>query len=119
MIESGWKRGFVAVLIGTVLGIGGLAGQPAAQAAPSDGVYSEGGYSEGGYEGYGEGRGCRDCFSERRPCEAPAERRCGDCYDRQQQPRCGDCYERQQQPRCGDCYERQSLEEQAYDEEYQ
>jgi hypothetical protein len=127
MSRSGWKHGFVAVLIGIVLGAGGLAGQPAAQAAPSSGVNSEGGYSEG--------HGCRDCFSERPPCAERAERRCGDCYDRQ--PRCGDCYDRQprcgdcaerrsrcgdcydRQPRCSDCYERQELEEQADYDDYE
>ena len=34
MIRSGWKHGFVAVSIGIVLGLGGLAGQAPAQAAP-------------------------------------------------------------------------------------
>lgn len=127
MIGSGSKRWFIAVLIGIVLGIGGLAGQPAAQAAAA------GPSSEGGYEAYG---GCPDCYDdERQPCgqggrcddrrdrpagcrncsqgNGPCEYRpaepppCGNCNARQ--PRCGgDCYDRQPRPRCGgDCYDRQ------------
>ena len=96
MIRSGWKHGFVAVLIGTVLGLGGLAGQPPAQAAPGSGVNSEGGYSER--------RPCGDCYDRERACDdrRDAPRRCPDCYNRQ--PRCSDCASEDRRPcdRCAD-----------------
>jgi hypothetical protein len=96
MIRSGGKHGFVAVLIGIVLGLGGVAGQPAAQAAPGSGVSSEGGYYEG--------RPCGDCYDRERACDdrREAPRRCPDCYDRQ--PRCGDCARDDRRPcdRCAD-----------------
>ena len=92
MIRSGWKHGFVAVSIGIVLGLGGLAGQAPVQASPGSGVNSEGSYSER--------RPCGDCYDRDRD-RACDDRRggCPDCYyDRQ--ARCGDC---DRQPRCGDC----------------
>jgi hypothetical protein len=96
MNRSGWKHGCVAVLIGIVLGLGGLAGQPSAQAAAGSGVSSE---------GYSERRPCGDCY-ERDRDRACDDRRggCPGCYyDRQ--PRCGDCAREDRRP-CDRCEDR-------------
>jgi hypothetical protein len=95
MNRSGWKHGCAAVLIGIVLGLGGLAGQPSAQAGTGSGVKSEGGYAER--------RPCGDCYERERACD---DRRggCPDCYyDRQ--PRCGECARDDRQP-CDPCADR-------------
>jgi hypothetical protein len=97
MNRSGWKHGCVAVLIGIVLGLGGLAGQPSAQAAPASNANSEGGY----YEGYDE-RPCGECYERERACDDRSGR-CPDCYDRQ--PRCGDCARDDRRP-CDRCEDR-------------
>ena len=112
MSSAGWKRRLVVVMVGLVVGLGGLAGQPAgAQDARGDRgrrcndcYYDERPSGECGRQR----QGCSDCYYRDRPCDGrdrpPPCRRCdtGSCGDRPDgRPSCGD---RQSPPPCRDCY---------------